>query len=324
MLSMNRSGGALAFAVKAVLGAAVAVAVVACEGGSSGGPTDVQVALDSASDASDASEGADVADAADAADSSDAADSTDITDGADATDATEGADGADGADITDASDAADVTDATDATDATEGADVTDGSDGSDTGWVGQGACCQSDADCAGELSDGPALVCAESGAGSCEPLPAPGQCWNHEDCQAFESCEGAKICPCNADCQPGGPGLCVAVIPGCCASDTDCADGDICLSGVCTQKPTGGACYSAADCSEGECTGAFVCPCGAPCFMPTTAGQCGVPANECTADGDCAQGETCVAGPVCTDLCVAGDPACCSGNVCSGDAAPPS
>jgi Cys-rich repeat protein len=65
-------------------------------------------------------------------------------------------------------------------------------------------CCASDADC----PDG--LWCVPQFE-QCVIPPEPGRCWNDKDCQEGETCHGAFVCPCQAECQESymGPGVCV-------------------------------------------------------------------------------------------------------------------
>jgi hypothetical protein len=68
-------------------------------------------------------------------------------------------------------------------------------------------------------------TCAQQGDGSCswvvekcatdeacqQPLApqTPGQCWIDDDCKSPQTCVGASVCPCNAECfAPDTPGTC--------------------------------------------------------------------------------------------------------------------
>lgn len=120
--------------------------------------------------------------------------------------------------------------------------------------------------------DDPCLVWVEGM--SCQAMPGTDQgkclkgvkypsCWNHDNCAADEQCEGADVCPCNADCDmEDTPGKCV---------DPDQA-GDV--GDPCGQN-------------GGECKEGLVCcyPCGIPgCIF-----ECSEPcdATEPWCEGGC-------------------------------------
>ena len=111
-------------------------------------------------------------------------------------------------------------------------------------------------------------------------------------------------------------------IPACCGSDADCGGDYVCAGGVdgegiCKLPAEGNACWADGECGDGEtCQGAWTCPCNADCDGADEPGTCQPNESECKADADCPSGK-CIAGPLCTDLCVAGDPFCCSGNTCA-------
>jgi hypothetical protein len=108
---------------------------------------------------------------------------------------------------------------------------------------------------------------------------------------------------CTDDC---GGGVCMPASAGICDSDDDCGFGaEWCEGGQCVACDNGGllcdmACPPGTDYAERN--GCFPCAC--------------VPVNACTSDLDCGPGATCEPGDLCLDWCPAGDPACCSGNVC--------
>jgi hypothetical protein len=75
------------------------------------------------------------------------------------------------------------------------------------------------------------------------------------------------------------------VTPPCCVDSSDCAPTETCVgasqdcstTGVCEPLSTlpDGACWSDEDCAVGAgCVGAFVCPCGATCFVADMPGTC--------------------------------------------------
>jgi len=110
------------------------------------------------------------------------------------------------------------------------------------------------------------------------------------DCYGFCDYVYTSLAECQAACNPGS---------GCCATDNDCAPGDICIDTACVQAPAApDTCWSNGDCDCGwtvcdsiptsYCADAFVCPCDAPCFAPSTPGSCQPWANGCcTSDAEC-------------------------------------
>lgn len=152
-------------------------------------------------------------------------------------------------------------------------------------------------------------------------------------------CEQSPACPDEVDCatetaQCSDPSFAAgcpyttllnAPPPACCGADADCGPGWVCGGGaggmgVCKLPAEGDACWSDGECAEGSsCVGAFTCPCNADCDGWDEPGTCKSEENECTKDADCQSGQ-CIAGPVCLDWCLAGDPACCYGNVCAPEA----
>ncbi len=88
---------------------------------------------------------------------------------------------------------------------------------------------------------------------------------------------------------------CMVMVAGCpvppvpeCAGDADCAEGQVCENGVCTDAPAP-ECETDADCAEGQVCEGGVCT--------------DAPAPECETDADCAEGQACEDG-----ACVEGSP----------------
>jgi hypothetical protein len=210
------------------------------------------------------------------------------------------------------------------------------------GWCGQAPCC---------LGGGGYGVCKEwnestecmllndQEAGKClAPVKSP-SCWSDADCGDGGHCEGAMICPCNADCDmEDTPGQCKIeeLPPGCCFNDEDCDKGTdaayVCgwneMSsdwGRCMWLPQEGGCWDDSDCTEGKvCNGAFYCPCDALCGAPDIPGTCMAPdekgdvGDPCGQNGgDCKEGLSCCY-PCgipdcifeCTEPCDAAEPWC--------------
>jgi hypothetical protein len=161
------------------------------------------------------------------------------------------------------------------------------------GWCGQFPCCDltlGEEDLCTLLD--PETKCHKldgSVVGKClPPVDAPA-CWTDLDCGEGMKCDGASICPCEADCDGiDTPGSCVPdVLPaGCCYDDEDCDQGTdqawTCawneMSGEwgrCMWYPGEGKCWDDGDCAPGEvCNGAFYCPCDALCGAPDVPGTC--------------------------------------------------
>ena len=164
-------------------------------------------------------------------------------------------------------------------------------------------------------------------------------CWSHNNCQAGEQCQGADVCPCDADCDmEDSPGTCVgSELPqGCCYQDEDCDQGTdaayVCgwneMSGEwgrCMWLLAPGQCWDSSDCTDGKvCNGAAYCPCDAPCGMADMPGKCMDPnqagdiGDPCGQDGgDCKQGLVCcypcgIQGCIfeCSEPCDASEPWC--------------
>lgn len=193
-------------------------------------------------------------------------------------------------------------------------------------------CCVSDANCLGDLVCAPAAPGSSTlELGSCEAPLDEGQCWSDADCGIGTGCKGVATCGCNSFCaMPSSPGVCEPIVvppDGCCLMDQDCSDEQVCAEvasgpangSACVPAPSAGKCWNDEDCDEGQgCVGEFICPCGALCGAGPFQGTCTATENECLKDADCSGSAAfCIAGPTCTDLCVAGDPACCEGNTCS-------
>ncbi len=155
------------------------------------------------------------------------------------------------------------------------------------------ACCAKNADC------GPGWSCGTEGGdmGTCKPALPYGECWSQEDCATGFTCQGASVCPCNADCFVADqPGKCIPMPNGCCWVDSDCGAGKVCraqgggfgLPGSCVDDPNGPACtgdsaccWNDADCPKNTtCSGAAACGCIELCpvcgaCMPDQMGTCG-------------------------------------------------
>lgn len=161
------------------------------------------------------------------------------------------------------------------------------------------ACCSADAQC------GPGMECTRSPldppgtVGACKPIPdaiaGPGACWADADCQPTQTCQGAAVCPCDADCDMmDKPGQCVSPAgspaDGCCDLHGRCdAPGDLCVgtpspvvgSATCAPVPAPGRCWEDAMCAPGDfCYNAALCPCGADCDGQWP-GVCAHQAGEC-------------------------------------------
>ena len=85
---------------------------------------------------------------------------------------------------------------------------------------------------------------------------------------------------------------CMVLLAGCplppapeCVNDADCAEGQVCENGVCTDAPVP-ECETDADCAEGQVCENGVCT--------------DAPVPECAEDADCAEGQVCEEG-VCVE-----------------------
>jgi hypothetical protein len=189
-------------------------------------------------------------------------------------------------------------------------------------WCGQPPCCNpaQGMDLCADWQDGSSCQkLPGADYGKClMPVKAP-SCWTHADCADGETCQGAAVCPCDADCDmEDTPGTCVNTeLPqGCCFDDGDCdldADAAFVCSwndmsgdwGRCLWLPDDGSCWDDGDCAPGEvCNGAQYCPCDALCGMADMPGKCMDP-NQAGDVGDpCGQdGGPCKTGLVCCYPC---------------------
>ena len=162
-------------------------------------------------------------------------------------------------------------------------------------------CCHSDADCADNT---PATKCAAltpDNPGVCTKPPESGACYDHGDCDGGY-CDLVSHCGCGLKCALM-QGSCHTLPSGCCASDADCGDKEVCVpseflpAGRCEPAPTeAGTCWTDLACAPGElCVGASVCPCGALCVVADKPGKCEPVATAgcCASDNDCSEGQTC-------------------------------
>ena len=151
------------------------------------------------------------------------------------------------------------------------------------------ACCAATVGCpAGER-------CVSAGApglGSCKGQPPLGACWDDLDCAPVETCQGAAICPCDADCDMvDTPGTCDGPVNACCTGTGLCPEDQVCVTDVvvaapiCMPPAPPGHCWRDQDCLAGQtCHGAAACGCNADCDMGYEGpGVCVVPAPPCTA-----------------------------------------
>jgi len=145
-------------------------------------------------------------------------------------------------------------------------------------------CCNSDLECpVGQVCVGWEL--GDAITGTCEPAPAFGKCYYDSDCfEMSQKCVGATVCPCGMLCTaPTTPGTCSPLPGGCCYSDADCKDDEVCrgtspgskMPGSCKPDfnqmvgcpPPGGCCWGDEDCLPGKkCVGAQVCGCIELCY----------------------------------------------------------
>ena len=185
--------------------------------------------------------------------------------------------------------------------------------------------CASDFDCSA------GSVCVN---GTCAQPERP--CFNDAECQAGEFCDfdaaGRVACPdVNGDgvCDepiPAIEGVCHAVAPASCASDVDCAQGQVCEltdQCVCTTECVDdgmGGCLPC-DCppNSGVCVDVVITPCATVRCTPDTTCQvdanglalCVPNAQLCSSDDVCAAGTHCNA----VDICLP-DPTCVAGTDC--------
>ena len=102
----------------------------------------------------------------------------------------------------------------------------------------KGQCVPLDAGCCG-----PDLVCPEgtqcvpegpSGFGTCAPVPPKeGKCWSDADCAPGQACDGAQLCPCDADCDSiNSFGYCTdAALSECISKHSGCGCEEGCMDG---------------------------------------------------------------------------------------------
>lgn len=127
--------------------------------------------------------------------------------------------------------------------------------------------------------------------GVCKEVGPEGKCWQQQDCPEDQTCLGALVCPCGANCdQEDTPGDCV---PGttddlCCFADNMCSNGLHCVGGMpggmpgtCVYDAPEGTCWEDEECAEGEaCLEVKLCECSSGCLDPDgpIPGKCAVPA----------------------------------------------
>ncbi len=158
--------------------------------------------------------------------------------------------------------------------------------------VGGGCCTPSSTSCA---ADSDCLLGQLCFAGQCEKTCAAAG--GH--CGALTSdgvsCEGGFVPDGEAGlCAPGG-GCCMPLPPGC-ATDSDCAAGQVCFAGICelSCQAAGGQCGSLTAAGV-TCEAGYVAN-GAAGFCGV-GGVCCVPASSaCASDQDCAADQVCIAG----------------------------
>lgn len=225
--------------------------------------------------------------------------------------------------------------------------------------------CNSSSDClnTGEFTE---TCLFDNGSGAYSPSSAgvcsDQECRSDRDCASGETCidracyagtDGPIDCTCREDCPSGQAcvaGECSAPLSsGACSGDCECAMGDVCDGGRCTEATDecGGTCGADEVCEGGACV-----PVGAGCNPACGEGETcnegvceptvveGGLCSACTSDADCGgEGDTCVVlaggatgcGRACGDSapcpdgyrCLAGDtrtPSQCvpAGGVCSG------
>ena len=157
----------------------------------------------------------------------------------------------------------------------------------------------------------PARICADEGPTSCG---RNGRCDGQGGCQRYADGTVCSAASCNeaanqeipaatcmaGQCRPPSPRSC-APYQGCsggrcrtsCASEGQCATGNVCTAGDCGKRPSGAVCTRAADCSSGFCAQGRCCAsaCSGTCQSCALAGQEGtctsVPAGGADPSGTC-------------------------------------
>jgi hypothetical protein len=144
-------------------------------------------------------------------------------------------------------------------------------------------------------------ACAGCVAPSCPAdVPVSGEACNQCSSPIGQPCEYAD-CPASkvlavCDGERWSVHASTCDIPGCCATDTECGAGLMCVSTVC-KAPAAEGCWRDTDCADGSmCSGAFVCPCNADCDSIDYPGTCiAADASCCRDDASCGNGR-CVSG----------------------------
>lgn len=165
------------------------------------------------------------------------------------------------------------------------------------------AACSADSDCRNDPAYGLSTVCV---SGAC----------TRGDCRTDGDCPNARVCGLSL------PNVCAP-----CSTDSDCTAaagygaGYVCASGSCVRT----GCASDADCAPGQICGlvtAGVCaPCGgnADCRSDATYGASTVCALGCCVAGDCRDDSDCSAGAICGAVAPHSCGACVSTAACRAD-----
>lgn len=159
-------------------------------------------------------------------------------------------------------------------------------------------CCLSDDDCQ------PGAQCIKESndyPGVCKEQPAKDHCWHDLHCKPGQKCQGAAVCPCDADCDGADmEGTCVETCDDadCCCQDADCGQDYTCVmleqGNTCLPDMGQDMCWQDSDCGPAMyCHGAIPCPCDWDCdgdgwdipgtCEPTGGDMC------CMTDADCPQ-----------------------------------